>query len=273
MRTLNISKYHGLGNDFIMMSFDDALGLDLEKLSIKVCDRHTGIGADGLILVKENPLEMIYFNSDGSRAKMCGNGIRCFSKYCLDKGIVTSNEFLVATLAGDHHITVKGDNQFEVDMGQASFKTTDIPMLVNQDEFIDEVIQLDNVDYKLTSLLMGATHTVIEVQDLQVTDMIEIGKSVQRLEFYPKSTNVNFYEVIREDVVKMQTYERGAGLTLACGTGACSVFAVLKRKNQTLKKLNVLLPLGELVIREKDGHVLMMGPAEKVMDGMIEVAK
>ena len=272
---ISISKYHGLGNDFIITTFEEVKDIDLSTFSIAVCDRHTGIGADGIIIVKEKPLEMIYYNSDGSRAKMCGNGIRCFVKYCVDNTIIISKEATISTLAGDIHIKIDSIEPFmvTVNMGIPDFSSKSIPVITDNQTFINQVLLLDGLEYNISSLLMGVTHTCLEVTDLEKTNMIQLGKEIQKLDMYPKSTNVNFYQIISPNQVKMQTYERGAGLTLACGTGACSVYALLKKTNKTISEIEIILPRGSLFISHKGEEILMKGPAERVMVGYYEVTK
>lgn len=268
---ISFSKYHGLGNDFILVNYRDVKGYDLSKLALKLCDRHRGIGADGLIAVKENPLEMIYYNSDGSRAKMCGNGIRCFANYVYDKNIERSNYYTIKTLAGDLAMNVKSTSPFicEVDMGVPSYKTSDIPMNIEQEEFIREDIEVDGTIYRVTSLLMGATHSVIMTEQLDDEEITLVGKALNNHKLYPNGTNVNFFELINETEIHMKTFERGAGLTLACGTGACAVVAANQHINQLMDQVHVYLPLGKLIITKKDNHIFMEGPAEKSFEGII----
>ncbi len=269
-----ITKYHGLGNDFVIVKEKQVNNHDLQQLAITLCDRHTSVGADGLIVVKENPLEMVYYNSDGSRAKMCGNGIRCFAKFCYDEGIVSLHKFDVETLAGTMQLSLQSENPFqvEVNMGKPDFTTSRIPMNVDTPTFINQKIIVDNENYTVTSMLMGATHTTLEVQNLDEFDLIGVGKKIQSLELFPDSTNVNFYQIINASEVKMQTYERGAGLTLACGTGACSVYVALQQRSDFNDVMTIHLPLGKLIIsKDTEGNILMTGPAEKVIEGNIEV--
>lgn len=269
---INVSKYHGLGNDFVFASAKDVLGVDESSFAKAVCNRHTGIGADGLIIVVEKPLTMVYYNSDGSRAKMCGNGIRCFAKYCFDHQLIQQNTFDVETLAGIYHLSILEENPFmvTVNMGKPNYTSSAIPMSINKDVFVNEDIVIDEKKYCLTSLLMGATHTVIEVNDLEDTDLISIGSSIQYLDIYPDSTNVNFYQKISDNKVKMQTYERGAGLTLACGTGATAVYAVLRDYHNFQGELECELPLGSLFLdSDEAGNILMSGPAAKIFEGSL----
>ncbi|MCF7926691.1 MAG: diaminopimelate epimerase [Candidatus Izimaplasma sp.] len=266
---INLTKYHGLGNDFIIIKETEVVSLNYNELAKKVCHRHTGIGADGLIIVKEKPLTMMYYNSDGSIAKMCGNGIRCFSKYCYDEGIINETDFTVQTLAGDYQISRISNTPFivKVNMKKPLFNTKDIPMNTTKKTFVNEEVNINDKSYKLTSLSMGATHTVIEVESLAECPIEEIGKHIQSLSLYPKSTNVNIYERINETTIKLLTYERGAGLTYACGTGATATYAVYQKLHNYKGDLTIKLPLGKLTLSTKNNSIYMEGPAEKILDG------
>lgn len=272
---MRITKYHGLGNDFVIVHEREVESRDYQTLAITLCDRHTSVGADGLIIVKENPLEMVYYNSDGSRAKMCGNGIRCFAKYCYDEGIVSSDTFDVITLAGVMKLLRKSEHPFliEVNMGHPVFTSREIPMNVNQETFVNQTIQIDdNQSIQVTSMLMGATHTTVQVEDISNVDMVSLGCRVQELDIYPDSTNVNFYQVLNNREVRTQTYERGAGLTLACGTGACAVYVALQLEEGMEEEIIMHLPLGDLIIgKNEQNEILMTGPAVKIIDSIMEV--
>lgn len=267
---VKISKYHGLGNDFIMLNYEDCKELNHSKMALSLCNRNTGIGADGLIIVKQDPLEMIYYNGDGSRAEMCGNGIRCFSKYVYDKGITRLLEYNVSTLAGVMKINVLDVNPFtvEVNMGNVSYKPTDIPV-DSKEEVIDKEFIIDNQVTLASSLLMGVPHTVLETKSFSIHNMIKVGRFFEENSFYPKGTNVNFYQILDTNHIKMQTFERGAGLTLACGTGACATFAHLYKQGLVEQSCIVSLPLGDLTIREDNKNIYMSGPAVSVFEGTI----
>jgi diaminopimelate epimerase len=270
---LPITKYHGLGNDFVIVDYEDVKTFNLSDLAIKLCDRHQSVGGDGLIAVKTNPLEMIYYNSDGSRAKMCGNGIRCFAQFAYDSNIITNNIFSVKTLAGELTLSIENIHPFmvQVDMGKASFLTKDIPMDIDRETFINQSLIIDEKEKVLTSLSMNVTHTVLETNQFDDKEMEITGKLIQNHPYFPKSTNVNFYQKINDNQIKMQTYERGAGLTLACGTGACAVYAALHENNQISGEVEMKLPLGSLYISiDESGHIIMTGPSKKIISGEIE---
>ena len=191
---IRFSKYHGLGNDFVLCEFQDVKSYNLSKVALDLCNRHTGIGADGLIVVKQNPLEMIYYNSDGSRAEMCGNGIRCFSKYAYDNNITEDSEYDVLTLAGVMRINVMNTSPFivEVNMGRESYRPEDIP--VNSDnEIQNKVFDFNGESITASSLLLGVPHTTVEVDTLDEDEMNRVGRLFEQSPIFTQGTNVNFY--------------------------------------------------------------------------------
>ena len=271
---LPITKYHGLGNDFVIVNYENVKTFNLGELAIKVCDRHQSIGADGLIVVKRHPLEMIYYNSDGSRAKMCGNGIRCFTQYAFDENIISSGKVHVKTLAGELAVSIESKNPFmvKVNMGKPSFLTKDIPMEINNGTFINQPLLINEKEVVLTSLSMNVTHSVLETTKFIPGEMEKIGTILQNHPYYPQSTNVNFYKKLNNHQIKMQTFERGAGLTLACGTGACAVYAVLHKNNLISGEVEMILPLGSLYITmNQKGEIMMTGPSKKIISGVIDI--
>lgn len=261
------SKYHGCGNDFILVNETSFPLSILSDLIPKICDRHTGVGADGLILVKSDPLEMIYYNQDGSRAPMCGNGIRCFSKYCIDKGIVHRDCFPVKTLAGIKVIRKQNDSLFEVDMGQPD--RNDLSLVGTKHKIWGLPYQTKwNEEFHLYTLFHSTIHTVVFVDDLDGIDMARIGKEICEDPMFGKQTNVNFVQVMDPHHIRMQTYERGCGITLACGTGACAAVTCAHDLGKCESTVTVSLPKGELEIKIDDqDHVKMTGPAKCIAKG------
>ncbi len=268
---MNLGKYHGLGNDFIIGRYADFNHLDMNHVAKTLCDRHTGIGADGLILVKLEPLEMVYYNSDGSRAEMCGNGIRCFANYIYDEQIEKKLHYDVKTLAGTYHLDVYQTHPFVVEVnmksgnyqpsaygGTATAKVIDYPISINQET------------YNITSLLLGVPHTVIEVDEIDLNSILNIGPKIESHPLFNEKTNVNFVKILNARHVKLQTYERGAGLTLACGTGACATFDALYQKGVVADKITVTLPKGNLTLYLKNHDIIMRGPAQKIADITVE---
>jgi len=276
---LKFEKYHGAGNDFIIMNEKDLIekGIpDYNELAKQVCDRHFGIGADGLLILKyvANMPFMFYYNSDGSQAPMCGNGIRCFSYYLKNNNIEQEDNFMVKTLSGDLLIETNMDeetNRFtvRVNMGKPVFE---VKKLINTDKerFLQEKIIIDDKEIEISYIFMGTDHSVIFVDDFSEYDIDDIGKKIENYtELFPKKVNVNFVKVIDRNNMEVITWERGAGRTLACGTGATASAVLGRVFDLTDEKVNVKVPGGRLTIEY--GHngedVFMTGTSEKIAEG------
>lgn len=269
---LSVRKYHGLGNDFVILRAAEAEGLSLPDLARAACDRHTGIGADGLILVKEAPLEMVYYNQDGSRAPMCGNGIRCFAAFCYDEGICRDVHFTVETLAGPQQIERRSVSPFQVrvGMGQPLFDREKLALSDAAPEQIWEtpVTLSDGRQLILYSLFMGTIHTVLFVPDAFAAENETIGRELCHHPFFREQTNVNFVHCVDEGHLQVQTYERGCGMTLACGTGACAAAVCARQAGLVCPAVEVELWLGALQIDvDAQNHVWMTGPAKGILTG------
>ena len=268
---MDFVKMHGLGNDFVFIEDKTGQDKDYTALARAMCNRHTGIGADGLIVIVDSrvaDVRMRIINSDGSEAEMCGNGIRCFAKYVYDSGIIEKKRFTVETPAGimEPEITVGADNKAElitINMGSPSFNRSEIPMEGADGRVLNEDLCVDGENWKITSLLMGVPHTVTYVDDVDTVDIEKIGPLFEKHEAFPKHTNINFAQQMDDRTVKVRTWERGAGATLACGTGSCSVAVASFLNGRTGREVDIQLPLGTLHIeyREEDGNVYMTGPA------------
>lgn len=268
---MDFVKMHGLGNDFVFIEDKTGQDKDYTVLARAMCNRHTGIGADGLIVIVDSrvaDVRMRIINSDGSEAEMCGNGIRCFAKYVYDSGIIEKKRFTVETPAGimEPEITVGADNKAKlitINMGRPSFNRSEIPMEGADGRVLNEDLCVDGENWKITSLLMGVPHTVTYVDDVDTVDIEKIGPLFEKHEAFPKHTNINFAQQMDDRTVKVRTWERGAGATLACGTGSCSVAVASFLNGRTGREVDIQLPLGILHIeyREEDGNVYMTGPA------------
>ena len=268
---MDFVKMHGLGNDFVFIEDKTGQDKDYTVLARAMCNRHTGIGADGLIVIVDSRVAdvcMRIINSDGSEAEMCGNGIRCFAKYVYDSGIIEKKQFTVETPAGimEPEITVGADNKAKlitINMGRPSFNRSEIPMEGADGRVLNEDLCVDGENWKVTSLLMGVPHTVTYVDDVDTVDIEKIGPLFEKHEAFPKHTNINFAQQMDDRTVKVRTWERGAGATLACGTGSCSVAVASFLNGRTGREVDIQLPLGTLHIeyREEDGNVYMTGPA------------
>ena len=268
---MDFVKMHGLGNDFVFIEDKTGQDKDYTALARAMCNRHTGIGADGLIVIVDSrvaDVRMRIINSDGSEAEMCGNGIRCFAKYVYDNGIIEKKRFTVETPAGimEPEITVGADNKAElitINMGRPSFNRSEIPMEGAEGRVLNEDLCVNGANWKITSLLMGVPHSVTYVDDVDTVDIEKIGPLFEKHEAFPKHTNINFAQQMDDRTVKVRTWERGAGATLACGTGSCSVAVASFLNGHTGREVDIQLPLGTLHIeyREEDGNVYMTGPA------------
>ena len=283
-------KMHGLGHDFVFFEDKEGADKDFSELAVKLCDRHTGVGADGIIVIVPSDkadVRMRIINADGSEAEMCGNGIRCFAKYVYDNGIITKDEFSVETLAGimKPKVTVGEDGKVSlvtINMGKPFTDRAQIPMEGPAGPVVDEPIEIDGKTYKITSLLMGVPHTMTYVRDVDAVPLHELGPKFETYKAFPRKTNMNFVQVIDNHTIKVHTWERGAGATLACGTGsrgagatlacgtgscACAVGSYLN--GFTGRSVDVQLYLGTLHIEysEEDGNVYMTGPAAVTFTG------
>ncbi len=271
-------KMQGTGNDFIYI---DALKQTIakpESLAVKMCDRHYGIGADGLILIlKSNKADfkMRIFNSDGSEAEMCGNGIRCFAKYVYDNGLISKKNITVETLAGIQALQLflknKKVDKVTVDMGEPILLRERIPMLGDPGMVIDEILQLDDgAKFNITSVSMGNPHVVIFVEDIENFPVEKYGRMIENHSLFPKRTNVEFVKVVNDGDVIQRTWERGAGETFSCGTGALAVTVACILNKKTSRKIKIQLTGGELLTQwdEKDNHVYLTGPAVEVFSGV-----
>ena len=221
-----LHKYNGCGNDFILLDY--AEDTDYSQLAASLCTKEK-YDTDGLIAVKIDPLEMIYYNKDGSRAPMCGNGIRCFARYVNDQNMMNEQEFNVETLAGTRKITVLDPSPFycSVDMGVPDDSPEKIK--ANQTHPIkNQEIEINGEKVTITSLFLGTIHTVVFVENAREEVWRKRGELICHHPLFKEKTNVNFVEVVNEQELIVRTYERGVGWTLACGTGYCASYVVAK---------------------------------------------
>ncbi|MGB9678953.1 MAG: diaminopimelate epimerase [Thermoanaerobacteraceae bacterium] len=274
---MKFTKMHGLGNDFIII---EGIGKkDYSSLAVKLCDRHFGIGADGLLIVEPSgiaDIKMRIFNSDGSEAEMCGNGSRCFAKYVFEKGIVKKDKITVETLAGViiPELYVENGNVYNVKvyMGNPIFESNKVPVNSSKDNFINENVKVDGISYKLTSLRVGVPHTIIFVDDLDENMVKTIGPKIEKLHIFPKGTNVDFVKIESNNKISVRTWERGAGMTLACGSGACASAVAASINGFTQRNVKVSFKNGELYIEwDKDNSIYLTGRADEVFTGDIIV--
>lgn len=270
---IRFSKYHGCGNDFIILTEEEAEGRAYSELAREICHRQLGIGADGMIIVKQDPLEMIFFNSDGSRAPMCGNGIRCFAKFCYDEGICTEDSYSVRTLSGGMGIRVIGLHPFlvEINMGRPDFDPKRCGIKTAQSSFLKQKLKLKDGELEVSSCFMGTIHTVVWMNRLEDTDLEHLGKEISNHPVFTEKTNVNFVQIIGRNTLRLATYERGAGMTLACGTGACASTVIGAAEGLCDRDVHILLPYGQLrIVQAADDSVMMTGPAVRTVRGCYE---
>ena len=281
MESIEFSKLDGQGNDFILIdSFTDNIELSSIQIA-SMCDRHFAIGADGLILVKKSnnsDFYMDYYNQDGSKAEMCGNGIRCMSKFIHDMRLSTSDKFSIDTLAGKKVIELDLSNGYvgniKVDMGPPIFNPEDIPVDLKGGEVFDHILNTPEKDFLINCISMGNPHCIIyleENDDLEKIPLNTWGPLLEEHSFFPNKTNVEFVKVLSGSEIKMRVWERGVGETLACGTGACAVaVSALKLKKIAGPAVKVKVPGGELNIIWKGGisSVFLEGEVEHSFHGV-----
>ncbi|AVK50611.1 diaminopimelate epimerase [Clostridium sp. MF28] len=275
---MNFYKMQGAGNDFVFIEDFDNKIKDECLLAKKLCDRHFGIGADGLVIVRKSELahaRMVIINADGSRANMCGNAIRCFGKYVYEHKIATGDKFSVETGDGIKEIEIILENEkvkyVRVYMGNPSYNGCDIP-LNNLESLIEKEIAVDDKKYKMTTLLLGVPHTIIFESDREY-NVIQEGSKIEKLDIFGEGSNVNFVKIVDDTHIRVNTWERGAGATLACGTG-CSASVVVAKKLGLVnkdKEIFVKAPGGELIIEILGQDVYMKGPAEVVFKGELSL--
>ncbi|MGI6161753.1 MAG: diaminopimelate epimerase [Christensenellales bacterium] len=271
------SKMHGLGNDFIMID-GRARHPDLQAIAPKLCHRHAGIGADGIIAILDSDkadLRMRIINSDGSEAEMCGNGIRCFAKYAYENGIVKSDSISIETLAGikKAELSIEGEKVVSVaiDMGMPLLSREDIPVKGSGDAMELKLSAGGNI-WDAAALNVGVPHTVVFVDDVLAVDICGVGKEIEHMEIFPKRTNVNFVQVIDKGKIKVATWERGAGRTLACGTGVSASVVACAKRGYTGRSVDAELELGIMHIDwTEGGSVIMSGPAELSFKGEVYI--
>ncbi len=273
--TVKFSKYHGLGNDFILIDNRDTdEPLVSSQEAVKMCDRHFGVGADGVIFVlpsnDDTDYTMRIFNSDGSEPEMCGNGIRCMAMFITDlegKEIIDKT-YRINTLAGVISPTIKGNGLVRVDMGKPFLKASEIPTTLPEkdNKVISQSLSVDGDNYLVSCVSMGNPHCLVFVDDVTKIDLTSIGPLFETNSVFPQKTNTEFIEVVKNSYLKMRVWERGAGITLACGTGACATVVAGVLNDKCDRFTTVELPGGCLDIEwsEDNNHVYMTGPATKV---------
>lgn len=277
---MKFTKMHGAGNDYIYINCFEETVKNPEKLAIKVSDRHFGIGSDGLILISPSDkadFKMNIYNADGSEGMMCGNGIRCVSKYVYDNGMTDKDEISVETRSGIKLIKMNVENgkvvSARVNMGEPILEAEKIPTKFDGENVIRQKLTIDGKEYEVTCVSMGNPHCIVYVDDVKDIDLEKIGPKFENNEMFPERINTEFVHVVSDTELDMRVWERGSGETLACGTGSCAVTVASVLcgycKRNTEIKINLLG--GTLTdIWTDGGDVYMTGPAATVCTGEIE---
>ena len=275
---VKFAKLHGAGNDFIAIDGMKEETWDYSELAQKACHRRFGVGADGLLVVKPSDTAdcfMLYYNADGSRADMCGNGLRCFVKFVRDSGIVEVDRFKVETFAGVFDVQaniVEGKvKSVNVKMVDAILEPKQIPVDCEGERFIQQKITVSGKEVEVSSVLVGVPHTMVFVDDVDMDEVLTLGPKIEKHAVFPEGTNVNFVKVVDRENLVVYTWERGCGHTLACGTGICASAYVSNLLGLCDERVAVESPGGRLYIEIKDGVIYMDGPAVKICEGILEV--
>ena len=273
---MKFTKWHGLGNDFVIVNGLKEKVKDFKTAAIRICDRHFGVGADGLVFILPSAsadFQMRIFNSDGSEAEMCGNVTRCVARYAYEAGLTDKTKITLDTLAGPiKPELVMLDGVITgvcVDMGEPRLRRREIPLTGDGDEqAVNIPVEIGGQTYYGTAVSMGNPHFVIFVDDLDKVDLAAAGPRLETHELFPRKTNVEFVQVLNEREMRMRVWERGAGITLACGTGACATLVAAVLNGKTGRAATIHLDGGDLDIAwQADGRIYMSGPAVKVFEG------
>ncbi len=276
---MKITKMHGIGNDYIYVNCFEETVADPQRTARDLSDRHFWVGSDGLVLIKpsdEADFEMDMYNSDGSQAEMCGNAIRCVGKYVYDNGLTHKTGISIATKAGIKYLELMlKDGKVaaaKVDMGAPILKPELIPCNFEGDEVIAQPITVKDTQYRVTCVSMGNPHAVVYIDDVNGLEIEKIGPDFEKHEKFPRKTNTEFVKVLDRKNLQMRVWERGAGETWACGTGACAVLVATVLNGLCDRRATIKLRGGDLFIEwdEITGHVFMTGPAETVFTAEVD---
>lgn len=274
---IKFTKMHGTGNDYVIINTLKSKIKNINNTAQQMCNRNFGIGADGLLLIENSDkadFKMKMINPDGSEAEMCGNGIRCFSKYIYDHKLTSQKTVTIETLAGVKTLELNIKNNkvdtVIVDMGEPILQRDRIPMIGDPGMVIDETLHLDDgAKFKITAVSMGNPHAVIFVEDIDNFPIDKYGPLIENHDLFPNRTNVEFIKILNNNEVSQRTWERGAGETLSCGTGASAVTVACILNKKTDRKITVHLRGGDLQIEwnEENNKIYMTGPAVEVFNG------
>jgi len=277
---MKFTKMQGIGNDYVYINCMERYVPNAPDLAKRISDRHFGVGSDGLILIcpsETADFQMVMYNADGSRAQMCGNGIRCVGKYVYDNCLTDKTTITVETLGGIKTLLLHPEDgkvkSVTVDMGIPVFDPKHIPVLSDSEDFIDRTVTVDGKKYRITALSMGNPHAVVFVDDTDSLDLRVIGPAFENHPLFPERINTEFVEGVDHSTLKMRVWERGSEETMACGTGACAAAVAGCVLKKCTSEVTVKLLGGDLLINwdEETKHVFMTGPAETVFVGEIDI--
>lgn len=275
---MKFTKMHGCGNDYIYVDCTKEMIPDPNGTALKLSDRHFGIGSDGLILVcpsEAADFRMAMYNSDGSEGAMCGNGIRCVAKFCYDKGLTDKEEIAIETKAGIKYIQLTIENgkavKARVDMGAPMTRAEQIPVVGLGEEVIGKSVNVDGRDWVMTCVSMGNPHAIVWCDDVTNLDIEKVGPGFHDHPMFPDRVNTEFAKVLDRNHVQMRVWERGAGETWACGTGACATAVACYLNGLTDRNVTIHLLGGDLEIEVAEDTVYMTGPATTVFEGEVEI--
>ncbi len=278
---IQFTKMEGLGNDYVYIDCTKKSEQEIKQitsLASFISDRHFGVGSDGLILICTSNVadfKMSMFNSDGSEAEMCGNGIRCVGKFVYDKKVTDKTSLSIETLAGIKYLTLNVEKEkvktVRVDMGEPILEPNQIPVIADQNPVTQLPLKVFDKEFIVSCVSMGNPHAICEIEKLEDFPIETYGPILEKDEHFPKKSNIEWIEIVNRQKVKMRVWERGAGETLACGTGACAAAVACILQGKTDRKITVELLGGKLEIEwdEQTNHVFMTGPAKIVFEGVI----
>ena len=274
-KPVSFTKMHGIGNDFILMNHLNQ-NFSTEQLSLlakHLCHRKFGVGSDGLILVEpgnRTPYKMRMFNPDGSESEACGNGTRCFARYLLEKGLTEDSLFSIETKQKPLEIKIEANAHVTVNMGKPAFTRKEIGISGDPNvKFFEETIEIEGTPYKGTAISMGNPHLVFFAEELDLIPLEKWGPFLENHTLFPNRINIHFVQIMDNQTLVQRTWERGAGITLACGSGACAAAVAAHHTKSTHRHVQVQLPGGHLSINyQEDENVWMTGPAEAVFEGV-----
>ena len=274
---MRFKKMQGAGNDFILLDGIRNTYEDYSKMAKSLCDRRYGIGGDGLMVAEKSEIadiKMVYYNSDGSKGEMCGNGIRCFSKFVYEEKLVDTDEIKIETGDGvkTSYLKIEKDIVKEVTiyMGKARMTPKEIPVDSNSKNILREIISVGGEEFEYSAVLIGVPHAVIIKDNLERVDVNKVGEEMEKHKVFPKRINVNFIEILDKKRLKIKTWERGAGRTLACGTGSCSGAYIANLLDLVDEEVMVETEGGVLKIKIDGEDIFMTGAAETTFKGEIE---